>query len=97
VYTRSALCLPHLGRLLGALPGDAAGRTMLRQAALMERLAEDAQRFALRQDAACRDLLSREDYAAPQRSARVLLEHPNAQHELAPDAAPQEVAHGKRS
>ena len=97
VYAGSALCLPHLGRFLGALPAGAATRTLLRQAALMERLAEDAQRFALRQDAARRDMLSKEDYVAVERSARVLLDHPNAQHEPAPDSAPFGTTQGKRA
>lgn len=83
-HARSALCLPHLGRLVGALPAGAARRTLLlRQAALMERLAEDAQRFALQQDAVRRDTSSKEDLAAAERSARVLLDHPEAQHEPA--------------
>jgi hypothetical protein len=97
VYAGSALCLPHLGRLLAALPAGAARRTLLRQAALMERVAEDAQRFALRQDAARRDILSKEDHTAVERSARVLLDHPNAQHEPAPDAALHGTTRRERS
>ena len=88
MYADSALCVPHLGRLIGALPVDATRGTLLRQATLMERLAEDAQHFALRQDAARRDTLSREGYAAAERAARVLLEHPNAQHEPGSDPTP---------
>ncbi|WP_287787509.1 dynamin family protein [Acidiphilium sp.] len=84
IHTRSALCLPHLGRLVGALADDAARRALLlREAALLERLAEDAQRFALQQDAVRRDISSKEDLAAAERSARVLLDHPAAQHEPA--------------
>ena len=82
VHARSALCLPHLGRLVGALADGAARRALLlREAALLERLAEDAQRFALQQDAVRRDISSKEDLAAAERSARVLLDHPAAQHE----------------
>ncbi|WP_288049934.1 hypothetical protein, partial [Acidiphilium sp.] len=81
---RSALCLPHLGRLVGALADGAARRALLlREAALLERLAEDAQRFALQQDAVRRDISSKEDLAAAERSARVLLDHPAAQYEPA--------------
>ncbi|MDA8049286.1 MAG: dynamin family protein [Rhodospirillales bacterium] len=84
VHGRSALCLPHLAPLLAAVP-DAAARGVLltRQAALMERLAEDAQRFALQQDAVRRDRSSREDLAAADRAARVLLELPAAQYDRA--------------
>lgn len=78
-HERSALCLPHLGRLAGRLPSDMVRQIFLRQGALMTRLAEDALRFALRYDAGRRDLLSKEDYAAVERASRVLLEHPNAQ------------------
>ncbi|WP_287850328.1 hypothetical protein, partial [Acidiphilium sp.] len=84
VHARSALCLPHLGRLVGALADGAARRALLlREAALLERLAEDAQRFALQQDAVRRDISSKEDLAAAERSARVLLDHPAAQYEPA--------------
>ena len=80
-YDRSALCMPHLAGLVGFLAPDAVRQTILRQSALMARLAEDAQRFALRHDAYRRDLLSKEDYAAVERAWRVLLDHPNAQYE----------------
>jgi small GTP-binding protein len=82
-YDRSALCLPHLSRLVAHLPPDAVRQTILRQAALLARLAEDAQRFALRHDAYRRDLLTKEDYAAVERASRVLLDHPNAQYDPA--------------
>ena len=81
-HDRTALCLPHLAPLLAEVP-EAAERGVLlaRQAGLMERLAEDAQRFALQQDALRRDRASQEDLAAAERAARVLLDHPAAQYE----------------
>jgi small GTP-binding protein len=88
-YDRSALCLPHLAGLVGMLPPEAVRQTILRQSALLARLAEDAQRFALRHDAYRRDMLSREDYAAVERAWRVLLDHPNAQYE--PGSEPEET------
>ncbi len=84
VHGRSALCLPHLAPLLAAVPDAAArGALLAHQAALMERLAEDAQRFALQQDAVRRDRSSREDLAAADRAAQVLLELPAAQYDRA--------------
>lgn len=80
VKNLSAICLPHLVPLLAAL-GDApiAGRVILREADLLERLSEDMRRFALKQDAVRRYLLSKEEAAAAQRALRVLAGHPNAQ------------------
>ncbi|MGH7158694.1 MAG: hypothetical protein ACREFS_01260 [Acetobacteraceae bacterium] len=83
-HNRSAICLPHLGRLVAAIPDAARGRAVLvRGAALLERTAEDASRFAMKQDAIRRDIVSKEESAAAARAARVLLEDPNAQYEPA--------------
>lgn len=76
----SALCLPHLSRLLAVLPPEASRQVLQQQAALLGRLAEDAQRYVLRYDAGRRDLFSQEDRAAAERASRVLHEHPNAQY-----------------
>ena len=82
VHARSAVCLPHVRRLAAALPGTAAVSLLLRrQAALMERVAEDASRFALKQDAARQGSLSEEERDAPRCAARVLLEAPHAQYD----------------
>ena len=84
VHARSALCLPHLAPLLAAVSDSGTRAALLaRQAALMERLAEDALRFALQQDAVRRDRASKEDLAAADRAARVLFEHPEAQYDRA--------------
>jgi hypothetical protein len=81
VHARSALCLPHLRLLVAVLPGGEVAALLRRQAALMERLAEDASRFALKQDAARQGSVSRQEREAAARAARVLLEAPQAQHE----------------
>ena len=60
VHARSATCLPHMRRLVAVLTDSTAVASLLRrQAALMERLAEDASRFALKQDAARQGSLSK--------------------------------------
>lgn len=81
VHTRSALCLPHLRLLLAALPGGETAALLRRQAALMERIAEDAGRFALKQDAARQGSLNKQEREAAWRAARVLLEAPQAQYD----------------
>jgi small GTP-binding protein len=75
----SALCLPHLGPIL-ALLGDtpALGALLRRQASLLERLAEDMRRFALKQDAARRGSVSREELGASKRGTLALVGAPNA-------------------
>lgn len=89
VHARSALCVPHLGRLIAALGDRKAARgLLLRQAGSMERLAEDASRYVLKHDALRRDAASKEELTAAVRAARVLLEHPNAQYEPAPPGGP---------
>ena len=93
VHDRSALCLPHAGRLAAALPDATAVSLLLRrQAAVMERLAEDASRFALKQDAARQGSMSKEERDAAWRAARVLLDAPQAQHAVLPAEAGQLLA-----
>jgi hypothetical protein len=90
VHASSAICLPHMRRLAGVLPGSAEVSLLLRrQAALMERMAEDTSRFALKQDAGRRGSMSKEEDEATWRAARVLLEAPQAQYDAAsPGGAP---------
>ncbi len=52
----AATCLPHLGRLAALLPPATARRLLAASATRLQALAEDARRFALRQDAARPDL-----------------------------------------
>jgi hypothetical protein len=75
----SALCLPHLGPILASL-GDApaVGNLLRRQASLLDRLAEDMRRFALKQDAARRGAASKEELGAPKRGTLVLAGAPRA-------------------
>jgi small GTP-binding protein len=80
VHRRSALCIPHLARLVAAVrdPGHVQA-LVLRQAELLDRLEEDARRFALKYDAVRRYDASQEEFAVAGRAPRVLLEHPSAQ------------------
>jgi len=96
VHRRSALCTPHLARLAGAVrdPGNVQA-LLLRQADLLERLEEDARRFALKHDAVTRYAASKEELAVADRAPRVLLEHPNAQYE--PESGPPALAPGAPS
>jgi hypothetical protein len=80
-HARSAICLPHLRLLLAALPGSETAALLRRQATLMERLAEDASRFALKQDAARQGTVNKQEREAAWRAARVLLEAPQAQYD----------------
>ena len=83
VHRRSALCIPHLARLVGAVrdPGHAQA-LVLRQADLLDRLEEDARRFALNYNAVRRYAASQEEFAVADRAPRVLLDHPGAQYEF---------------
>jgi small GTP-binding protein len=75
----SAICLPHLGTVLVALK-DASLRAALmqRQANVLERFADDMRRFALKQDAARRWALNKEELGAAQRGSRALVGAPTA-------------------
>ncbi len=74
----SVLCLPHLASLLQHLPDRVGTHLLHRQAVILDRLADDVQRFALKQDGARRYLASREELAAGRRGLRALLGDPNA-------------------
>jgi hypothetical protein len=79
VHERSALCLPHAAHLLAVTPAACTSVLLRRQAASLERLAEDASRLALQQDAARLGEASKQERQAPVRIARVLQEAPEAQ------------------
>ena len=69
----SALCLPHFGRLIGTLRNEQLiGELLTRQAALLERLAEDMKRSALKHDGVRRYLLSDEEESASKRGLSLL-------------------------
>ncbi len=81
----SAVCLQHLPLLVTALDEPALVQVLLlRQADLLERLAEDMRHFALKRDGMQRHLTSKEEAIAGQRGLRVLIGNPRA--EMGPPA-----------
>jgi GTP-binding protein EngB required for normal cell division len=76
----SAVCLPHLPFLVQAI-GEAplVERVLLRQADLLERLAEDMRHFALKRDGMQRHLTSKEEAIAGERGLRALMGNPRAE------------------
>jgi small GTP-binding protein len=75
----SAICLPHLRLLVGALRESGLVRkVLLRQADLLDRIAEDMRHFALKRDGSQRHLLTKEESAAGERALRVLVGNPRA-------------------
>ncbi len=71
-------CLPHLVCLLSELPDGVVRAVMEHHAAQLRRLSEDAQRFALRQDASRTDLGGKDDRDIGIRTVRALVGHPDA-------------------
>ena len=83
----SAICLPHLRLLVSALGNSPLVKDLLlREADILDRLAEDMRRFVLKRDAVRRHLTSKEEAAAAHRSLRILIGHPSAQ--IGPGARP---------
>lgn len=71
-----ACCLPHLALTVGALGKGRASETLLdTHARFFERIAEDAQRYALRHDALRRHLTSEEERRASQLMLLMLAGH----------------------
>jgi hypothetical protein len=69
----SALCLPHFARLVGTLQNEQVIAELLtRQAALLDRLAEDMKRSALKHDGVRRYVLSDEEESASKRGLALL-------------------------
>jgi small GTP-binding protein len=80
LHTLSAICLPHLRLLIEALRDPGVVRAvLLRQAALLDRLAEDMRHFALKRDGLQRHLTTKEEAAASERALRVLVGNPRSQ------------------
>jgi small GTP-binding protein len=76
VDSLSAICLPHLGGLASKIDDTSVIRKLFeREATILERLAEDMKRYALKRDAARRNLLSDEEEAAAQWAIRLLAGH----------------------
>lgn len=81
----SAICLPHLQLLLSAIDEPAViGKVLIRQADLLDRLAEDMRYFALKFDGMQRHLTSKEELMASERGLRALIGNPRA--EMGPPA-----------
>jgi len=76
----SAICLPHLNLLLNEIgdPGLVVA-VLMRQADLLNRLAEDMRHFALKRDGLQRHLTTNEELVAGERALRVLVGNPRAQ------------------
>jgi GTP-binding protein EngB required for normal cell division len=74
----SLICLPHLSRLLAATGKDDVARALAsREAAMLERLAEDMRRYAIKHDAVRRFLASDEELAAGRSALAALAGHRN--------------------
>jgi GTP-binding protein EngB required for normal cell division len=85
--TLSAICIPHLTMLSGALhDGVLVRQLMNHQAALLERISEDMRRFTLKHDATRRHLETREEAAAALRALMVVAGHHNVVGNAGPDA-----------
>jgi GTP-binding protein EngB required for normal cell division len=76
--TLSAICIPHLAKLSGALrDAQLIGMLADHHAMLLERLSEDMKRFALKYDAARRALESQEEITAHERALLLVAGHRN--------------------
>lgn len=72
----ASLCVPHLQLLLNQIDDEPLrSRLLLREAAVMERTAEDMQRYAIKHDALRRHLASQEENDAPLLALRLLSGH----------------------
>lgn len=77
-FRAPACCLPHLALLVDFLgPGALAANLIESHAALLERTAEDLQRYALKHDALRRHLTSEEERRASQLALLLLAGHRN--------------------
>ena len=73
----SAICLPHLPGLIASLADSELGVAVVqRQAALLERVAEDMRQFAMKRDALQRHLTTKEEIAAGGRALHILVGDP---------------------
>jgi hypothetical protein len=76
--TLSALCLPHLQLILRRTENEPFRKFLLnREAALMERIAEDMQRYAIKYDALRRDLASAEEHDSYLQALQLIVGHRN--------------------
>jgi small GTP-binding protein len=76
--TLSSLCLPHLQLILRRTENESFRKSLLhREAALIERIAEDMQRYAIKYDALRRDLASAEEQDSYLQALQLLVGHRN--------------------
>jgi small GTP-binding protein len=76
--TLSALCLPHLQLILRRTESESFRKFLLyREAAVMERFAEDMQRYAIKYDALRRDLASAEEHNSYLQALQLIVGHRN--------------------
>jgi small GTP-binding protein len=76
--TLSALCLPHLQLILRRTESESFRKFLLyREAAVMERFAEDMQRYAIKYDALRRDLASAEEHNSYLEALQLTVGHRN--------------------
>jgi GTP-binding protein EngB required for normal cell division len=76
--TLSSLCLPHLQLILRRTENESFRKWLLhREAALMERIAEDMQRYAIKYDALRRDLASAEEQDSYLQALQLIVGHRN--------------------
>ncbi len=74
----SAMCLPHLQLLVQRTEDGCLRRYLLaREAALIEQIAEDMQRYAIKHDALRRHLASRQEQEAYLQALQILVGHRN--------------------
>jgi len=72
----STLCLPHLQLVLRCTKSESVRKLLLyREAALMERIAEDMQRYTIKHDALRRDLASSEEHNSYLLALQLLVGH----------------------
>ncbi len=82
-------CQPHLRRLAAGLADDPVLRSILtEQASILERRADDMRRFALKQDASLRDLISDEERRSAKSGIDALVGVPDADRNDARDSGP---------
>jgi small GTP-binding protein len=83
----SAICLPHLAMLPDSVPSpELIGALAERQAQILERLAEDLRRYALKWNALRGFMMSAEEMAAAQSAINMLVGHREVGFAIAPAA-----------
>src|SRR5208337_2140964 len=75
---RKSVCLAHLEGLLYVLSNATAAKRILRQESeAFRRIAENLQRYALKHEGRCSDLISEEEWQAPKQALTLLTSHRN--------------------